>query len=857
MQETSSEDIGALGKLLENPSPERGGETGVSALGANAKQHVSVGSTAEFDRAGTSANSTHVSKEESSSRVLGGFFDIHQREPPPVSRWPWSATHGSASGSQSTCPGSDETKNGGEVARDAKEAMQSRTYTSLGGTTREVLRGSGYGAPVKDPLAHDDNDRSSQGIGYVSSTKWRGLSNQDTPLSMDYGARETSSVQRITSDLKHLALSALNGSPLGFADSPEGNTMSSMDVSDLLSVCKHESFQPRSMVIEQQVAQTPQRRESVSYHMDLAVDESSGLQRDRFVQALGSGHSTAPGKELDPVVVQSFGAEPGTHDATERLGKGTRSERISTAFAESLPMPASRPETDTLLHRYDRTDEKAADAREWIRANRSPITDQGSLSVSQSVYQHGNIPRGTRSEAADDALNGSAATQLRSDAFHSSSRVWGSAQPEYPGVEQRVHEVVHTSRRLSALDKTRSTWSEETSRGPRVPAGDPDSFRQEAARLVERIRQLEGDLHRSSKEHPRANPVRGSVAPPERRRCTPETLPVGAIESRAPDVPASSSAHVDDGLAVDHRSTGAEHVASGGVFRETGIGARRDLDSTARERFRETPSHVPNALLSGERPLDEQGLLEAHELRRSPTLSTVDSTPVSVSPLQTPVARQSSIERRSLAASDHASWSQPAPDHSERHHTHVQTSGQEAFSELPRATLRQRLEITLRQLGELQAVVDQQFEVIARLDEERSALQERLADTTAPSTPMRTASTQTEYSKLTASSDDDDDEQPPTAVYWQRKYEQACREYRFYASQKSQALRIAQLRNAKLERLVERLQKQLHEAEADITVARERLTRLRREHQRLRTWVLENGLTLSPLQKLERESPSP
>jgi signal recognition particle GTPase len=122
---------------------------------------------------------------------------------------------------------------------------------------------------------------------------------------------------------------------------------------------------------------------------------------------------------------------------------------------------------------------------------------------------------------------------------------------------------------------------------------------------------------------------------------------------------------------------------------------------------------------------------------------------------------------------------------------------------------------------------------------------------------MRTASTQTEYSKLTASSDDDDDEQPPTAVYWQRKYEQACREYRFYASQKSQALRIAQLRNAKLERLVERLQKQLHEAEADITVARERLTRLRREHQRLRTWVLENGLTLSPLQKLERESPSP
>jgi hypothetical protein len=162
MQETSSEDIGALGKLLENPSPERGGETGVSALGANAKQHVSVGSTAEFDRAGTSASSTHVSKEESSSRVLGGFFDIHQREPPPVSRWPWSATHGSASGSQSTCPGSDETKNGGEVARDAKEAMQSRTYTSLGGATREVLRGSGYGAPVKDPLAPGDFQRSTR-----------------------------------------------------------------------------------------------------------------------------------------------------------------------------------------------------------------------------------------------------------------------------------------------------------------------------------------------------------------------------------------------------------------------------------------------------------------------------------------------------------------------------------------------------------------------------------------------------------------------------------------------------------------------------------------------------------------------
>jgi regulator of replication initiation timing len=665
-----------------------------------------------------------------------------------------------------------------------------------------------------------------------------------TPIPQAGSELETSSLRHITSDLEGMALSGSEQPRTEASHLRTTTTASRMDMSDI--------FSPENATNINRASFMADRLPEWGSHATLSGQHIHGS----LEMGLRGSH---PGAPSSATAVETRILSPGMHSGNEEP-RGSFRETQSQSFTEDRLQRSEQDAKGTQL---------VAEHNETLPVMTSTTTQNASRMYpgledgANSRFGHLTATDHTE-ERPKDVLDRSRprhsawrATDTSAESGHLLSRTVSMGDDRGDSMSRfRSRSGDRTvlggpapatecsadvsNPQLPDRDLSSTATSPDGSRSQHqalLTAGRHD-FREEALRLHEKIQELEERLQHATSSHSsetRSRVTKKSLLATKNADdvITPQEIRT-SIAEKAPDD--GSRAEKND--AATPRSTQNPNVQRPHTHRLAGASSNHQVPAHTHQVSGENPSSLATAVVPSPRATWDRPNTGGDNLLLTPASSSAASPTISITPLLTPVEERRVTGRRPRQAiNDSLKQSRPpAPT--------IATDRDESigFAALPHKTLCQRLETTLRQLSELQAIVDQQFDMIARLDRERNSLNERLASAIVVPNSTQTAQRASEIQHPTKQGTDSDQQ----AIHWRRQYELVRHEYRLFAAEKTNALRSAQVRNERLERLVERLQQQLHEAEQDMNRARDRLASLRQENKRLRTWVLQNGLTLTP-----------
>ncbi|KAF6002476.1 hypothetical protein F1559_002920 [Cyanidiococcus yangmingshanensis] len=695
-------------------------------------------------------------------------------------------------------------------------AASQESLALRGAEPGHVALGAGRETPTRATSHHKDADQVSE-LALL------------TPIYATTSEPETSSMRLITSDLRSLALSEFERLPTGTPQAHPTSTFSSMDVSDFFSPDTKRAPQRLSMARER-----PPMLGRASGQPREPMHRSPGCEpRDRHIPptptSVVAPTRTTSDNLLDDRKIdyssRQIGTIGGVDIGVERSKMDTDIIDQSMKYGETLPSTAS--EVDRGIQNF------------W-----SGMVDEATLRSERSSATSGF---GKRPVDARDAFRSADTSSTTSTMDETKAGIMGRQSD--PDHRTQTESVLSTGRRATTTDRsapvrdlnaTKCLLSDTRMHARAALENERRDFQQDVIMLQEKIHELEEQLHRSTRNTASVTASTSAKGFPTADVVRCDVSARGRTMTSASNEMPRETIGIDTNTMNMPQSTHVSTAGRGDAQSESSGMRPSETHTVARTDDREYPSSTHAHVVASSGSSGERVQTQRHNAPPSPTSSSVASPTVSITPLLTPMERPSLAQKFSLQTMSNASVQSTKASRQNEANKNISV----AFMELPRATLCQRLETTLRQLNELQAVVDQQFDMIARLDRERNTLYERLASTEAAANIDQTTGAKPDTYALFPS--DQEDEKTQQVAYWRRRYEDVCRKYRVFAAEKTHALRSMLIRNERLERLVERLQQQLHEAEQDMNRARDRLIALRQENQRLRTWVLENGLTLTP-----------